>query len=148
MQNPAYNLSMVFEQTSDWNFAEVILTARMIRTLALVNGETSVAELCEAMDETYADLFSDLQKLHELRLIKLAPPPAVEKVKNAPRVKRGYYRGAGFEMTVDENGSIPARPPATRQAKKAPRVKRGYYRGAGFEVTVDEKSNVVPSHNI
>ena len=106
MQNSAYNLSMVFEQTADWDFAEVTLTSRMIRTLAIVNGKTSVAQLCEALDETYADLFSDLQNLHELRLIKLAPPPATQQAKKAPRIKRGYYRGAGFEVTVDENSNV------------------------------------------
>ena len=63
--SPAYNLSMLFERTANWDFGEVTMTHRMLRILALTDGKTSIAEICQTLDLTYDALFADLQKLHD-----------------------------------------------------------------------------------
>jgi len=59
-----------------------------------------VAEIEQMLNLTYDDLFSDLQKLHDLRLIELLPP-GHRKEENSPdirKIKKGCYRGAFFEI--------------------------------------------------
>lgn len=96
-----YNLSMIFEKTTDWHFPEVTVTHRMIRILSMINGKHSLAEIYEKLDLTYEALFGDLQYLHDLRLIKTADPANPEQSGKAPsglKKKKGYYRGASFNI--------------------------------------------------
>jgi hypothetical protein len=69
-----YNLAMVFEKTTGWNFDEVTLTHRMLLILAHINGKRSLANIYESLKLTYETLFSDLQHLHDLHLIKNCGP--------------------------------------------------------------------------
>lgn len=136
--SPAYNLSMVFERTSNWDFGEVTMTHRMLRVLALTDGDTSVAEICQTLDMTYDALFSDLQKLHEMRLVRIQTPAAAKK-KATTRTRKGVFRGAAFEVSVNENGKT-----APEAAENAPaRVMKGVFRGATFDVAVDEGDHIV-----
>ena len=139
--SPSYNLSMVFERTSNWDFAEVTMTYRMLRILALTDGEACVAEICQTLDLTYDALFSDLQKLHEMHLVTIQAPAAPKK-KAPARIKKGVFRGAAFEVSVDPHD---ADAPVDTQQMPPVKAVKGVFRGAAFDVTVDEGHHVTPA---
>jgi|GEM_PF-4028334 len=98
--DPSYNLSMIFARTSGWHFSDITITHRTILVLSHVNGKRSLAEIAETLNLPYDDLFSDLQQLHGMRLVKMAAPnplgpPDPPRIK---RIKQGCYRGASFQI--------------------------------------------------
>ena len=95
----SYNLSMVFDKTPEWDFDRIKITHRMLLILAHIDGLRTLAELEENLNLQYEDLFSDLQKLHGMQLIKIIPPQH-EKQPTSSRVKKprtGCYRGTYYE---------------------------------------------------
>ena len=94
-ENLPYNLSLVFERTSNWDFGEITVSYSMLRILSLIDGQRTIAEICESLNLTYDLLFSDIQRLHELHLIKIFVP-----LQRPVCIKKGYYRGAAFEFAA------------------------------------------------
>ncbi len=71
---PQYNHSTVFETSIDWDFGKIFVTPRMLGVLAHIDGKRSLAEIEELFNISNAHLFGDIQRLHELELIKTCVP--------------------------------------------------------------------------
>jgi hypothetical protein len=98
----------------------------MLRLLATINGRLSIAEIQEELTVSYENLFTDLQLLHSLRLIKMAAPRATEPRETMSKMKTLHYRGRTLDL---EKRSVP-------QDDLGDQKKAVYYRGVAYKVAV------------
>ena len=62
----------VFERTNGWKFTELTFSPQNLRVLALIDGKLRVADICDALELTDADIRKDLEFLenHNLIMVK------------------------------------------------------------------------------
>ncbi len=86
---PQYTHSTVFERTIDWDFGKITVTPRMLSVFAHIDGKRSLSEIEEVYDISSAQLFGDVQRLHNLDLIKMCVPDHLVPLQS---VKTEVYR--------------------------------------------------------
>ncbi len=60
----------VFERTSGWKFTELTFSPQNLKVLALIDGKITVAEICDVLNLTVADITKDIGFLERNDLIQ------------------------------------------------------------------------------
>ncbi len=61
---------IVFERTSGWKFANLTFSQQNLQVLALIDGKITVADICDALKLTVADIAKDIDFLERNDLIQ------------------------------------------------------------------------------
>lgn len=61
----------VYERTNDWKFAELEFSPQNLQVLALIDGWITVAEICDALNLTVAEVAKDIHFLEKHDLIQV-----------------------------------------------------------------------------